>query len=123
WKSPGARRPSIRPRWPNPKRCSSRSGSRVSRAPSSIHRSEACFRRSAMAAPEKKKYYTIEEANGALPLVRVIVGDIVAKYNEVSERKSRLDHIRQTRSSSDRGRHDLYREEFVQVEEELEKEI
>ena len=76
-----------------------------------------------MAAPDKKKYYTIEEANGALPLVRAIVGDIVAKYSEISERKSRLDHIRQTRSSSERDRHDLYREEFVQVEEELEKEI
>lgn len=74
-------------------------------------------------APEKKKYYTIEEANGALPLVRAIVGDIVAKYTEVSERKSRLDQIRQTQSSGARGRHDLYREELVQVEEELEKEI
>ncbi len=76
-----------------------------------------------MAAPEKKKYYTIEEANSALPLVRAIVTDIVAKYTEVSERKSRLDQIRKTQSSSSRGRHDLYREEFVQVEEELEKEI
>lgn len=76
-----------------------------------------------MAAPDKKKYYTIEEANGALPLVRAIVGDIVAKYTEISERKSRLDQIRQTQSSGGRGRHDLYREEFVQVEEELEKEI
>lgn len=76
-----------------------------------------------MAAPEKKKYFTIEEANNALPLVRAIVTDIVTKYNEVSERKARIDQIRRSRQPSGRGPHDLYREELVQVEEELDKEI
>jgi hypothetical protein len=76
-----------------------------------------------MADPETKKYYTIDEANSALPLVRVIVTDIVTKYAEVSERKARLDQIRKSRQSSGRGPHDLYREELIQVEEELDKEI
>jgi hypothetical protein len=76
-----------------------------------------------MAALKKKKYYTIEEANNALPLVRAIVGDIVAKYSEVSERKSRLDQIRESRSTPERGSPDLYGEELAQVEKELEKEI
>ncbi|HEY2249531.1 MAG TPA: DUF2203 domain-containing protein [Planctomycetaceae bacterium] len=76
-----------------------------------------------MAAKEKKKYFTIDEANNALPLVRAIVGDIVAKYSEVSERKSRLDQIRESRSTRDRGSRDLYGEELAQVEELLEKEI
>jgi hypothetical protein len=76
-----------------------------------------------MAAPEKKKYYTIEEANNALPLVRAIVSDIVAKYSEISERKSRLDQIRESRSAHARGSQDLYGEELAQVEEVLEKEI
>lgn len=76
-----------------------------------------------MPDPEKKRIYTIEEANSALPLVRAIVTDIVTKYGEVSERKSRLDQIRESRKSSGRGPHDLYREELVQVEEELDKEI
>jgi hypothetical protein len=76
-----------------------------------------------MAAPDKKKYYTIDEANNALPLVRAIVTDIVAKFDEVSERKARLDQIRESRQSSGRGPHDLYGEELVQVEQELEKEI
>ena len=76
-----------------------------------------------MAALEAKKYFTIDEANNALPLVRVIVTDIVTKYAEVSERKARLDQIRKSRQSSGRGPHDLYREELVQVEEELDKEI
>ena len=76
-----------------------------------------------MADQEKKKYFTIEEANNALPLVRVIVADIVAKYREVSDRKTRLDQIRESRKTSERGRNDLYREEMVQVEEELDKEV
>jgi len=76
-----------------------------------------------MAALETKKYFTIEEANNALPLVRAIVTDIVSKYAEVSERKARLDQIRQSRQSTGRGPHDLYREELVQVEEELDREI
>jgi hypothetical protein len=76
-----------------------------------------------MAALETKRYYTIEEANHALPLVRMIVTDIVTKYAEVSERKARLDQIRKSRQSSGRGPHDLYREELVQVEQELDKEI
>ncbi|MBS0263811.1 MAG: DUF2203 domain-containing protein [Planctomycetes bacterium] len=70
-----------------------------------------------------KRYFTIEEANKALPLVRAIVSDIVAKYAAVSERKSRLDQIRESRSTHGRGRSDLYGEELAQVEEELDREI
>lgn len=76
-----------------------------------------------MAAPEQKKYFTIEEANNALPLVRAIVSDIVAKYAAVSERKSRLDQIKESRSSRSRSASDMYGEELAQVEEELDKEI
>jgi hypothetical protein len=76
-----------------------------------------------MADSEKKKYFTIEEANNALPLVRAIVTDIVAKYREVSDRKARLDQIRDSRKDKDRARNDLYGEELVQVEEELEQEV
>ena len=77
-----------------------------------------------MAAPQKKvKYFTIDEANNALPLVRAIVTDIVAKYSEVSDRKSRLDQIRESRSKRDYVGQDLYGEELTQVEEVIEKEI
>jgi hypothetical protein len=72
---------------------------------------------------QKKKYYSIDQANNALPLVRAIVGDIVAKYSAVSERKARLDQIRESRSTRECGAQDLYGEELVQVEDELEKEI
>jgi hypothetical protein len=76
-----------------------------------------------MAESETKKYYTVEEANQALPLVRAIVSDIVSKYAEVSERKARLDQIRQSRNSGGRRTGDMYREELQQVEDELDKEI
>ena len=72
---------------------------------------------------KKKKCFTIEEANKALPLVRAIVADIVSKYAAVSERKSRLEQIRESRSARERGSSDLYGEELAQVEEELDKEI
>jgi hypothetical protein len=76
-----------------------------------------------MGTLESKKHFTIEEANSALPLVRAIVTDIVTKYAEISERKARLDQIRKSKPAGGRGPHDLYREELVQVEEELDREI
>src|SRR5580692_3121039 len=88
WKLPGGRQLSIRRRCPNPKRCTSRCGSRESQVRLSTHpsnnpASNPAGGRFAMAAPaedqqknqQKKKYYTIDEANNALPLVRAIVTD------------------------------------------------
>lgn len=72
---------------------------------------------------EKKKYFTIDEANSALPLVRAIVADIVKKYGEVSERKARLDQIRESRPSTAGNSDDVYSEELAQVEDDLDKEI
>ena len=72
---------------------------------------------------QKTKYFTIEEANRALPLVRAIVADIVAKYAEIAERKARLDQVRGSRSSRKRGSPDVYGEELAQVEEDLDREI
>jgi hypothetical protein len=69
------------------------------------------------------KYFTIEEANRALPLVRAIVADIVAKYAEIAERKARLDQVRGSRSSRKRGSADVYGEELAQVEADLDQEI
>ena len=37
-----------------------------------------------------KKYFTIREANSALPLVRAIVGDITNLAHELRERHERL---------------------------------
>jgi hypothetical protein len=76
-----------------------------------------------MSSPSPTKYYTIEEANHALPLVRAIVADIVRQYRDISERKERLDQIQRSRGSKERPANDPYSEEMAQVEQDLEKEI
>lgn len=78
-----------------------------------------------MSSPSPKKLYTIEEANHALPLVRVIVADIVRQYHEITERKERLGQIQRTRGSKSKNRPvgDPYSEEVAQVEADLEKEV
>jgi len=76
-----------------------------------------------MSSPAPKKYFTIDEANHALPLVRAIVADIVRQYHEITERKERLALIQKSRRSKTRSPGDLYGEEVAQVEEDLEKDI
>ncbi|MSR58702.1 MAG: DUF2203 family protein [Planctomycetaceae bacterium] len=77
-----------------------------------------------MSSPSPKKFYTIDEANHALPLVRAIVADIVRQYREFTERKDRLSQIQRARGSKSKNRpvDDPYGEEVAQVEADLEKE-
>src|SRR4051812_27845252 len=67
----------------------------------------------------RKKYFTAEEANKALPLVKAIVGDIVRQFRAVSELKQRLSAVltEHRRPSSD-----PYSEELAQSQAELEAE-
>lgn len=76
-----------------------------------------------MGASSPKKYFTIDEANSALPLVRAIVSDIVRQYRDISDRKDRLDQIQKSRGSRERPPNDPYSEEIAQVENDLEQEI
>jgi hypothetical protein len=63
-----------------------------------------------------KKYYSVEEANRALPLVRAIVGDIVAHCEQVEQLHARLSRVSRDRQKpSD----DLYAEELAQTRAEL----
>jgi hypothetical protein len=64
----------------------------------------------------KRKYFTIEEANKALPLVRVIVNDIVSQERIVNELRQRLTDV-----MSDRWRPsgDHYSEELAQSQAEM----
>ena len=74
-----------------------------------------------MSGPAQRKYYTVEAANRSLPLVRGIVGDIVALYRDIHERKERLNDIR--RLPGHRQQNSAYSEEVEQIEEELDKDI
>jgi hypothetical protein len=70
-------------------------------------------------ADKKRKYFNLEEANKALPLVRAIVSDIVRQYRLVEGLQQRLSSVhRDRRRPSD----DLYSEELAHSQSELEAE-
>jgi hypothetical protein len=70
-------------------------------------------------AERKRKHFSVEEANKALPLVRAIVGDIVRQYRVVEGLQQRLSTVLTERT---RPADDLYSEELVQSKNELETE-
>ena len=70
-----------------------------------------------------KKIFTVEEANKTLPLVKAIVSDIVQLFNDVHERRNRLNRIRQKPVSTDRPEDNPYEEEVLQIQKELEADI
>jgi len=67
---------------------------------------------------EFKRTFTVEEANATLPLVKAICKDLSSLSLEVVERKERLSVLLAGR---DENRDDPYRQELVQIEEELER--
>ena len=76
-----------------------------------------------MNAAVEKKYFTVEEANQRLPLVRAIVEDIVHLYRDVHERRQRLIRVRQLPGGTDRDERSVYGEELRQIEQEIDKDI
>jgi hypothetical protein len=72
-----------------------------------------------MVAPKtQKKFFTVAEANSALPLVRAIVQDITALAHDLRDRHDRLTRAK----PGDRLRlSDAHDEELRQVEAELER--
>jgi hypothetical protein len=68
-------------------------------------------------AQKQRKYFSVEEANRALPLVRAIVEDIVQQSRKVESLQERLERVlRGPRRKLD----DLYSEELAQTQSELE---
>ena len=65
-----------------------------------------------------KKYFTVAEANAALPLVRVIVRDITVLARDLRERHERLSRVRKPERGS---LGDAYQEELQQVQAEFER--
>ncbi|PWT92094.1 MAG: DUF2203 domain-containing protein [Proteobacteria bacterium] len=65
-----------------------------------------------------KKYFTVAEANAALPLVRAIVRDITALAADLKERQERLARVQ---VPEHRHMGEAYREELQQVEAESER--
>ena len=67
----------------------------------------------------RKKYFTVEEANKALPLVKAIVGDVVRQYHSVQDLKQRLAAVT---TEHRRPSSDPYSEELAQSQAELDAE-
>lgn len=76
-----------------------------------------------MSAPAARKYFTIEEANHTLPLVRAIAADVVRQYREIAERTERLKGIHDSRKGRERRGSDPYSEEVAQIEQDLERDV
>lgn len=68
----------------------------------------------------RRKFFTLAEANRALPLVRLIVSDIVNQYQSVNELHQRLASLTSKRRRRDED--DPYAQEVAQSENELEAE-
>ncbi|NLX99793.1 MAG: DUF2203 domain-containing protein [Rhodopirellula sp.] len=71
-----------------------------------------------MAHTRRRKTFTVQEANAALPLIRAIVHDLVEASRETVDRRERLAYLIGGRR---RDVQDPYREELAQIEDELEK--
>jgi len=70
-------------------------------------------------AETKRRYFSVEEANKTLPLVRAIVTDIVQQWRNVHELKQRLAAVISERK---RPSSDPYSEELAQSQAEMETE-
>jgi hypothetical protein len=72
------------------------------------------------AAKPRQHYFTVEEANRRLPLVRSIVTDIIELYRDMHERRQRLASVRERGGGRiDRAEANLYTEELDEMEREL----
>jgi hypothetical protein len=68
------------------------------------------------------RFFTVDEANATLPLVRLIVSDLVGLARDIGERRGRLAFLLAGHEADTaRRRDDPYREELAQVEKEVEK--
>lgn len=69
------------------------------------------------------RYFTVQQANRALPLVRRIVQDIVELYTDLHRRRERLAALRTRQGQITRGPDDPYEAEVLQMESDLEHDV
>src|SRR5690349_6395762 len=69
---------------------------------------------------QKRRYYSVDEANKTLPLLRAIMEDIVRQNRIVEELQERLAGVKRDRRRPSRGSDPSYSEELEQTQAELE---
>src|SRR5947209_15994897 len=69
-------------------------------------------------APPGKKYFTVEQANATLPLVRAIVHDVTELARDLRDRHERLQRLRPSERG---GRSEAHQEELLQAQAEFER--
>lgn len=69
----------------------------------------------------ERQYFTVDEANKRLPLVKAIVKDIVALYADVEDRRERIGRIRGDKQQD--APETVYSEELRESEERLERDM
>jgi hypothetical protein len=72
------------------------------------------------AAAPATKYFTVDEANRTLPLVRMIVRDIAELFPDVLRRRERLESLLSRSRKAAQRENDPYTDEVRQMESELE---
>jgi hypothetical protein len=73
---------------------------------------------STLKRPRGKRYYTVEEANAMLPLLRSILRDITALATDLRERHERLSRFQRAGKEVSK---DAYQEEVEPVQEQFER--
>jgi hypothetical protein len=72
------------------------------------------------AQAQRKLIFNPDEANLRLPLVRAIVKDIVALYENLHDRQERIEDIKRLPGSGTRDEDSVYSEELLQAEIDIE---
>ena len=68
--------------------------------------------------PSGKRYFTVEQANATLPLVRSIVRDITDLARDLRDRHERLSHLHPSERG---GRSEAHQEELLQAQADFER--
>ena len=72
---------------------------------------------------QPRRFFTVDEANQRLPLVRVIVADIVTLFTDVQDRRQRLADLLQRDANRGQRTQSVYTEELEQMQADIDTDI